>query len=297
MTEFLQLLVIGLVTGSILALAGVGVSLVYGILGVVNFAQGEYVTYGAFAAVVVNIIWKVNIVVGALAAMVAIAALSVALEYVFWRPMRRRHAGVFTMFVASLGLSLIMRGVLYSTASPNPRTYRVNVFQVYDIGGVRLSQSQLTALVIGVVSIVLVGLLFSRTHMGKSMRALSDNRELAAIAGVDVQRVVLVTWVIAGGLAGLAGVLQGLTQDSFDANMGFILLLPVFAAVILGGIGSAYGALAGGLVLGVAMQLSTWTKLGGGLSPIWEQVVAFTVLVLALLVRPTGLLGRAVRAT
>ena len=166
MTQFLQLVVNGLVTGSILALAGVGVSLVYGILGVVNFAQGEYITYGAFAAVVVNIVWGANIVLAAIAAVVAIAALGIGLELTFWRPMRRRRAGIFTMFVASLGLSLIMRGVLYSAASPDPRTYRINVFQVYDIGGVRLSESQLVAIVIAFVSIVLVGLLFSRTQIG-----------------------------------------------------------------------------------------------------------------------------------
>ena len=293
MTQFLQLVVNGLVTGSILALAGVGVSLVYGILGVVNFAQGEYITYGAFAAVVVNIVWGANIVLAAIAAVVAIAALGIGLELTFWRPMRRRRAGIFTMFVASLGLSLIMRGVLYSAASPDPRTYRINVFQVYDIGGVRLSESQLIAIVIAFVSIALVGLLFSRTQIGRSMRALSDNRELASISGVDVDRVVLITWAIAGGLAGVAGVLQGLIQSSFDANMGFVLLLPVFAAVILGGVGNVYGALAGGLLLGLAMELSTWSAFGGGLSPVWEQVVAFSVLVVMLLIRPQGLLGEA----
>ena len=293
MTQFLQLVVNGLVTGSILALAGVGVSLVYGILGVVNFAQGEYITYGGFAAVVFNIVWGANIVLAAIAAVVAIAALGIGLELTFWRPMRRRRAGIFTMFVASLGLSLIMRGVLYSAASPDPRTYRINVFQVYDIGGVRLSESQLIAIVIAFVSIALVGLLFSRTQIGRSMRALSDNRELASISGVDVDRVVLITWAIAGGLAGVAGVLQGLIQSSFDANMGFVLLLPVFAAVILGGVGNVYGALAGGLLLGLAMELSTWSAFGGGLSPVWEQVVAFSVLVVMLLIRPQGLLGEA----
>jgi branched-subunit amino acid ABC-type transport system permease component len=295
-TQFVQLLVNGLVTGSILALAGVGVSLVYGILRVVNFAQGEYITYGAFAAFVVNVTWSGNIVLAAIVAVVAIAALGIGLELSFWRPMRRRRAGVFTMFVASLGLSLIMRGVLYSIAGPDPRTYKIDVFQVYDIHGVRLSESQMLAIVIAFVSIVLVGLLFSRTHIGRSMRALSDNRELAAVAGVNVDRIVLVTWVIAGGLAGLAGVLQGLVQSSFDANMGFVLLLPVFAAVVLGGIGSAYGALAGGLLLGIAMELSTWSAFGGGLSPVWEQVVAFSVLIAMLLVRPQGLLGEAVPA-
>ena len=125
------------------------------------------------------------------------------------------------------------------------------------------------------------------------MRALADDRALAAIAGIDVGRVIGYTWILSGLLAGLAGVLAGLVQTSFDPNFGFQLLLPVFAAVVLGGIGSAYGALAGGLVLGLAMELSTWPSLLGGVDPVYKPVVAFAVLIVALMVRPQGLFGRA----
>jgi branched-subunit amino acid ABC-type transport system permease component len=125
------------------------------------------------------------------------------------------------------------------------------------------------------------------------MRALSDDRALASISGVNVDRVVVYTWLLAGALAGLAGVLQGLVQGSFTPNTGFQLLLPIFAAVVLGGIGSAYGALLGGLLLGVAMELSTWESLAGGVDPVYKPVVAFVLLIAVLLVRPQGLLGRA----
>jgi branched-chain amino acid transport system permease protein len=293
MTEFLQLVVDGLITGSIFALAGIGVSLPYAILRVVNFAQGEYVTYGAYAAVLVNITWGGNIALAAVAAIVSVAVLSVVLELGFWRPMRNRRAGHFTMLLASFGLSLAMRGLLFIVGSANPRTYRVNVFQVYDIGGIRLSKSELIAVVLGFVAIALVALLFAKTHTGRAMRALADDRSLASVAGVNIDRLVVITWIVTGALAGLAGVLQGLLQNSFDPNMGGDLLLSVFAAVVLGGAGSAYGVLAGGLLVGVAMQLSTWSVLWGGLSPIWQQVVAFSVLVIALLIRPQGLLGQA----
>jgi branched-subunit amino acid ABC-type transport system permease component len=158
---------------------------------------------------------------------------------------------------------------------------------------VRLSESQVIAIAISLASIASVALMFARTPFGKRLRALSDNPELAAIAGVDTDRIVVYTWILAGGLAGIAGVLEGLIQSAFDPNMGAVLLLPVFAAVVLGGIGSAYGALAGGLVLGLAEELSTWEKLGGGISPTWKPVVAFSLLVLVLLVRPQGLLGHA----
>jgi branched-subunit amino acid ABC-type transport system permease component len=133
----------------------------------------------------------------------------------------------------------------------------------------------------------------SRSTIGRTMRALADDRALAAIAGVRVGRVIVYTWILSGLLAGLAGVLAGLIQTSFDPNFGFPLLLPVFAAVVLGGIGSAYGALAGGLALGVAMELSTWPSLLGGVNPVYKPVVAFTVLIAALMVRPQGLFGRA----
>jgi branched-subunit amino acid ABC-type transport system permease component len=125
------------------------------------------------------------------------------------------------------------------------------------------------------------------------MRALADDRALAAIAGVHVSRVIQYTWIVSGLLAGLAGVFAGLVQSSFDPNFGFQLLLPVFAAVVLGGIGSAYGALAGGLVLGLAMELSTWPSLLGGVNPVYKPVVAFAILAAALMVRPQGLFGRA----
>ena len=149
------------------------------------------------------------------------------------------------------------------------------------------------AIVVAVVAIALVGLLLSSTTLGRTMRAVADDRALAAVAGIDTGRVVLATWVLSGLLAALAGVLAGLVQSTFDPNFGFTLLLPVFAAVVLGGIGNPYGALAGGFLLGIVTELSTWDSLGGGVDPVYKPVVAFAVLIVVLLARPQGLLGRA----
>jgi neutral amino acid transport system permease protein len=292
-TEFVQLLANGVVTGSIIALAALGISLVYGILRIVNFAHGDYLALGAYAAFVVNVTWGGSMVLATLSAIVAIAGLSIALEAVLWKPMRRKGAGLFTLFVTGIGLALVLRYLLFLFASAEPRVYDVDIFQVYDIGGIRLSRSQVVAIVISVAALLVVAFVLVRTTVGKSMRAVSDDAELAAIAGVDVDRVVRVTWLLSGALAGLAGVLAGLLQATFDPNVGFVLLLPVFAAVVLGGIGSAYGALVGGLGLGIVQELSTWEALGGGLSPVWKPVVAFVVLIAVLLVRPQGLFGRA----
>ena len=293
MSELLQLVANGLVTGSILAIAAVGVSLVYGILRIVNFAQGEYLVFGAYVALAVNVGWGGDIVVAALAAVLLTAALAAGLEFALWRPLRRKHAGVFSLFIAAIGLALVLRHVLFLVADARPRRYGVDVFQVYELGPVRFSQSQVVAVAIAAAAIVFVGLMLARTGLGKAMRAISDNSSLAAVAGIDVDRTVVLTWIVAGGLAGIAGLLQALVLNAFTPNFGFTLLLPIFAAVVLGGIGSAYGALVGGLVLGLVTEVSSWSALAGGAPPVYKPVVAFGVLILVLLIRPQGVFGKA----
>lgn len=293
MSELPQLLVNGLVTGSIIALGAIGLSLVYGVLGLINFAHGEYLTVGAFAAFAANITLGVHIVAAAGIAAAITAVYGVVIELALWAPLRRRGAGVLSLFITSIGLALVMRHSLFLVWGARPRRYAVDVFGAYQLGPVRLSLTQLVVVGAALVVLPAVGVLLATTRLGKAMRALSDTRDLAAVTGIDVDRLSLHAWVLAGGLAGLAGVLQGLLQASFNPNTGFTLLLPIFAAVILGGIGSVFGALAGGLALGLAMEVSTWSALAGGVPGVYKPVVAFAALILILLVRPTGVLGRA----
>jgi neutral amino acid transport system permease protein len=290
---FMQLLANGLVTGSVIALAAAGVSIVYGILRLVNFAYGDYMTFGAFMGILFNVTLGLPIVPAAVLAMAATAVLSVALELVLWQPLRTRSAGFMSLFLVSVGLALVLRHAIYLVAGPQPRTYSVDPYKVYVIGSARLSGAQGIAIVVASVGIVLVGVLIARTGVGRAMRALADDLPLAAVAGVRTGRVILAAWIVSGLLAGLAGVLAGLVQTSFNPQLGFTLLLPIFAAVVLGGIGSVYGALAGGLALGLAMELSTWPEFAGGVDPTYKPVVAFAALVLVLLLRPQGLFGRA----
>jgi branched-subunit amino acid ABC-type transport system permease component len=271
------------------------VSLVYGILRLVNFAHGDYLTFGAYAALLADVTLHLGMIVATVFAMVATALLSVVLELVLWRPMRRRRAGLLTMFITAIGLALVLRQSILLVAGAASQSYLVDQFSVYQIGPVRISASQLIAIALSVVAILLTGLLLARTDIGRRMRAYSDNPQLAAVAGVNSERIVLYTWILAGALAGLAGELEGLVQASFDPNMGWSLLLPIFAAVVLGTIGSAYGALLGGLVLGIVMEVSTWSSLDGGVPPSYKLVVAFVALILVLLFRPQGLLGRRLR--
>lgn len=290
---FLQLFANGLVTGSVIAIAAVGVSVVYGILRLVNFAYGDFMAFGALAAYAFNGPLGVPLIAATVLGMLATAVLSLVLDGVLWRPLRARRAGFMSLFLASIGLALVLRQSLLLAYGPQPHAYRVDPYKVYVLGSVRLSQSQFITIVTAAVVIVAIGLFLARTTLGRTMRALADDRALAAIAGVNVGRVIAFTWVLSGLLAGIAGVLAGLAQTTFDPNFGFQLLLPVFAAVVLGGIGSAYGALAGGLTLGIAMEVSTWPSLLGGVNPVYKPVVAFVVLAAALLVRPQGLFGRA----
>jgi branched-chain amino acid transport system permease protein len=289
---FLQLLVNGLVTGSVYAIAAVGISLVYGILRLVNFAFGDMMTFGAFAGFFANTTLGLPMIASALVGMVAVALLSVGVDVALWRPLRLRRAGFMSLFLASIGVALVLRQAILLVWGPQPRAYEVDPFKVYVVGDVRLSLAQVATIVAAAVAIVAIGLFLSRSSTGRVMRAMSDDRVLAQLSGIDVNRVILATWIISGLTAGLAGVLAGLVQSTFDPNFGFQLLLPVFAAVVLGGIGSAYGALAGGLVLGVATELSTWEGFGGGVDPVYKPVVAFVVLIVALLLRPQGLFGR-----
>jgi neutral amino acid transport system permease protein len=289
----LQLLANGLVTGSVYAIAAVGVSLVYGILRLVNFAYGDMMAFGALITFGVNGPLHQSMLLAVAAGMAATAALSVVLDLVLWKPLRSRRAGFMSLFLASIGLALVLRQLLLFVAGSGPKSYRIDPFRVFVLGSVRLSEAQVITIATAAVTIVAVGLFLALTTTGRVLRAMADDRALAAVAGIDVGRTTRIAWIISGLLAGLGGVLAATVEYSFDPNFGFQLLLPVFAAVVLGGIGSAYGALAGGLALGLAQEASTWSGFAGGVNPVYKPVVAFAVLAVALLIRPQGLFGRA----
>ena len=292
MGQFLQLLVNGLVAGSVLALGAVGVTLVYGVLRVVNFAHGDYLTVGAYAAFVVSSSLGLGLILGTIAAILVTALLAAILELILWRPLRRRRAGTLSLFLGAIGLALILRQLILVIMGSDAKSLPIDAYAVHVIGPLRLGTAAIIALVLAAAGNISVGLFLRYTRLGKSMRAYSDNPVLAGVSGIDTQRLIMTAWIIAGGLAGLAGVLQALVQASFDPNMGWGLLLPIFAAVVLGTIGNAYGALVGGLVLGVVMSLSTWDVLWGGVPAQYTQLVAFAALALLLLIRPEGLFSR-----
>jgi branched-subunit amino acid ABC-type transport system permease component len=288
---FLQLTLNGFITGAILALTGVGASLVFGIQRIPNFAHGEYLTFAAYVALVLNVVLHQSIVIATVGAMAATALLAVALHFTVLRPLRGR--GLVALSLITTGLGLMLRNVIFIGAGPTIRSYGIDQSAVYNLGLVRISPGQAVALAIAAVVAPGVALFLARTRLGKAMRAVADNRDLAAISGIDVDRIGTYVWLLAGGLAGLGGVMFGVVQGTFDPNLGFQVLFLIFTTVVLGGIGSAYGALVAGLVLGLAMDLSTWSGFFGGLDARFKPVLAFAALILLLLYRPQGLFGKA----
>ncbi len=218
------------------------------------------------------------------------AAVGALNEVGLWRPLRRRGTGLIAALVVSIGLSLLLRYLIQLVYGGRSNAYTgVGGGRAVDYGLFRMTGADLTSVVVSIVVLVLVALMLQRTKIGKAMRAVSDNRDLAASSGIDVNRVILVVWMMGGGLAALGGVLLGLS-DQVQWDMGFRLLLLMFAGVTLGGLGTAYGALIGSLVVGVFVQMSTLVipndvKYVGGL----------LLLIVILVIRPQGILGSRVR--
>jgi neutral amino acid transport system permease protein len=277
----------GLSLGAIYALGAVGLTLVYGILRLVNFAHGDFLTFGAYMAYLVNVTWGMPLVIGVFWAMVATALLGLLFERVLWGPMRAKHAGFLQLILMSIGLAFLLRAIIQWFWSTDIRVLDVDTTSTVDFLGLRIGQTQLIVVIVGVAVIIAIGLMLRLTLLGKQMRALSDDLELAETAGIDTRRVINYTWIFAGALAGLAGVLAGATTN-LRPEMGFELLLPIFAAVILGGIGDAFGALAAGMVIGVMTEWSTLV-----IDARWKTAVGFIVLVAVLIVRPQGIFGKA----
>jgi branched-chain amino acid transport system permease protein len=277
----------GLTNGSIYALGAVGLTLVYGILRLVNFAHGDYLTFGASMAYLVKVTWGLPLVTAILFAMAATALLGVLIERVMWRPMRAQGAGFLQLILMSIGLAFVIRSAIQWFWGTEIRTLEVDITSTVTFLGLRIGETELIVVIVGVTVLLAVGVMLRFSLLGKQMRALSDDLDLAETAGIDTRRVILYTWLFAGGLAGLAGVLSGALAN-LTPELGFGLLLPIFAAVILGGIGNPFGALTAGLVLGVVIEWSTLL-----VDARWKVTFGFIALIIALIIRPQGIFGRA----
>ena len=289
--RLLNTIVDGLVVGLIIALTSVGLSLIFGVTGLVNFAHGELVTFGAVIAWFLNAgTWgfQVTLALAAVIAVVAGGLFGAGLEKGVFGPLRRRKVPNISLIVTTIGLSLVVRHVILIWYGSQTQKYRDYATQVAkDYGPVSITDVKLAIIVVSTLVLALVGLLLMKTKLGTAMRAVADNRDLAEASGIDVRKVILATWVGGGALAALGGVFQGIGFAGVSWDLGFKLLLLMFAAVILGGLGTAFGAMVGGVLIGVVTQVSSlW------LSTEFKLVIAFGILIIVLLVRPQGILGK-----
>ena len=294
-----QLLANGLRFGLILALAAIGLSMIFGTTGLTNFAHSELITFGALMGYFFNVAVTLPFV-GLSLAMPLVPATIVAVaacclfgylnDKLLWGPLRARGTGLIAMMIVSIGLAILLRYSWLYIFGGSTRSFADYQGQAgISLGFFTLRPLDLISMVIAVVALVGVGLALLRTRLGKATRAVADNPALSAASGIDVDRVIRTVWISGAGLAGLAGVLLGLAQQ-INYQMGFDVLLLVFAAVTLGGLGTAFGAMVGSIVVGVFIEVSTLvipTEL--------KNVGALAVLIVILLVRPQGILGRAER--
>jgi len=309
----------GLVIGLVIGLAGIGLSMTYSILSFANFSHGDLLSTGAFTGWGVAFLvagfgdvpirtlltvrdagsatvgdigahilsTPVAILIGLLAAFAITALVALALDRAFYKPMRDRDG--ISILIASIGAALIVRYVLQFVYGSDRRGVTASIDAsnlVFAPLGLSVNAHKVTIVVAALALMLVMHFMLQRTKLGTAMRAMADNKDLALITGIPTERVVTATWIIGGGLAGASGYLYVLLRGAIQFDFGWLLLLLIFAAVILGGIGSVYGAIAGGLVIGIVFTTS----------PIWipsdfNQAAAFAVMITMLLLRPEGLFG------
>jgi neutral amino acid transport system permease protein len=275
----------GLVAAGYFSLGAVGLTLVFGSLRMINFAHGDLLTLGAYLTLGIGSLglpfWP-----AAALAIAGTAAVALVLDQVVWEPMRRQRASTLQLFLVAIGLAMVIRYTIQFFAGSQPRSVGQDVLSAIIVGSFHLGALQALALIVGVVAASLVGLGLAFTRFGKQIRALADDMALAEVSGVDTRRMIRLVWLAAGGLAALAGILYAAAVGSVNPNFGFLILLSLFTAAVLGGIGNAYGALAGGLIVGLAQEWSTLF-----FNARWKPVVGFAILILMLLVMPRGIFG------
>lgn len=281
-------LVSGVKFGLIVALAALGLSLIFGTTGLTNFAHGELITFGGIVAYLFNVTLGLPVILAGAIAVVLAGVFGWFQDAVLWRPLRKRGTGLIAMMIVSIGLGIFLRYLYQYFFSSERKSFDSYTNQGRtSYGFIRLADKELAIIAIAVVAIAIVLVMMTTTRFGKSMRAVSDNPALAASSGLRVDSVIRNAWILGTLLSGLAGVLLAVNSQ-IDFQMGFRLLLLVFAAVTLGGLGTIWGALIGSMIIGLMVELG---PLFGVPSSI-KEVGALAVLILVLLVRPQGILGR-----
>lgn len=282
---YLQLFVNGIVAGGVYALFAVGLTMVYSIFRFINFAHGEMIAWGAYAALLfASAPFHLPLWLAVFPAIMLVVVLALAQNRFVFGPLRSSRP--ITLLIASIGLSFLLRGGLQLYFGSDLRSYGVELYESVEIGGIFVTHVQVGMLLLSVLFFIILYLLLGKTLIGKSMRAVSDSIELAGIYGISTRRVSVFVWSVSAVFAAAGGFLLAL-DTSLDPMMGLAFMIKAFAAVLLGGVGNVWGAMLGGICIGVIENLST-----AFISPGYKDFSAFTLIIVILLFRPQGILGR-----
>ncbi|CAN2041446.1 branched-chain amino acid transport system permease protein [Candidatus Magnetomoraceae bacterium gMMP-15] len=299
----LELIIYGIVLGSIISLGAIGLTLVYGIIRFANFAHGDLMTAGAYVALfmVTGVLSWIGVpnsnfgpfsfgwrmVIAFPVSMFAVGGIAILFEIILYRKLRLKRSGPIIMAISALGASFIIRMIILIIWGADYLFYRPGMLRpaINLPFEIKIRPDQILIFIIVFFLVIMLHLFLQNTRLGKAMRATADNMELAMISGIDTNRIILWTWGIGGALAAAGGILYGIDVQ-VHPGMGWNFLIPLFAAAILGSIGNIYGALIGGLIIGIAQQLST-----AFLLPTYKPAVAFVIMILILLIRPQGIFG------
>jgi branched-subunit amino acid ABC-type transport system permease component len=278
----------GLVTASVLAIAAVGLTLQVGVTNLVNFAFADFLTLGAYLAWSMNVGLHLNFWLAAALASLSVGVVAVVANILVIRPFLRRRTPLVFLLIVTIGLSLILGNLNLAIWGSGYRSFDVAAQQPVHVGPMQFTNDQFLIIGISIAAMVGLRLLLSRTKLGKAMRSMSDSVELARASGIDTDRVTHVVWMLSGTLAGLAGVVLALNLTTFDTGLGSNILFVIFAAMILGGVGSPTGAILAAVVLGLATEVSAVV-----VNSAYKNDIAFLALVAVLLIRPQGIVRMA----
>ena len=282
-----QQVVSGLRLGLLLALASIGLSLIYGTTGLSSFSHAEQVTLGGLLGYTFANVLGLNIFVTIIIVVILTGATGYIQDAVIWKPLRKKGLSLTQMIIVTIGLALAMQYTFQMFWGAKTIRIIKNNPETFTIGPVTLTFESIWAMGLSVIVLILVGLFLLKTRTGRATRAVSDNPALAAASGIDVDRIIRLVWVIATALAGLSGIMLGLVLNGINWQTGMQLLLLMFAAVTLGGLGTAFGALVGSLIIGMTVELANFVVPGD-----FKYATALVLLIIILLVRPQGIFGR-----
>lgn len=300
-SRIFQLAIYGIISGSVITLGAIGLSLTYGILKFANFAHGDIMSLGAFIALFFLAVFRaanlssqplyplsfgLPLILAFILSMIITAVVAIIIDKILYK--RLRTTGSVTLLIASVGVAFILRNFIQFVWGPQPRYYikKIQITQRIPFLGIRIKPDEIFIILVAVCLVIFLHLFLKNTKMGKAMRATSDNMDLARVSGINTESVINWTWAIGAALAAAGGMLAGIENKFITPNFGWNMLLFIFAAVVLGGVGSPYGAILGGMVIGLSGEVST-----AFIPTSYKPAIAFIIMIVMLLFKPRGLLG------